>query len=130
MTDKDAAERERDLIIPLDAAAGRKTAQEPPMTDEPEVALPDDSWKCFALLVSKCASGYGAELLAEGLSDAQARNRIIHAFLAFAAGEACRMARREGREPDREKWSRATADAFERAVARTGRRFPHPRSPR
>lgn len=78
-----------------------------------------DSVKIFAFLVSKCASGLLLELRDEGKTETQARNAIIHYFLDFAAGEACRVARGEGREPNREKWAEATNGAFDRAVKRT-----------
>lgn len=91
------------------------------MADEaPELQLPDDPRKAFALLVSKCASGLHAELVEQqGLTDKEARNSIIHDFLAFASHEACRIARSEGREPNPEKWQAATKAAFERALKRT-----------
>lgn len=85
-----------------------------------------DPWNAFAFFVSKCASGFGKELIQQGRTDVQARNAVIGCFLDFAAGEACRIARREGREPDHEKWTQAVNDAFERAVKRTskpGREF-------
>lgn len=80
---------------------------------------PLDARKAFAYFVGKCAEGLGAELLAEGKTDTEARSAIIHLFLDFAAGEACRIARREGREPDHEKWTKAVSDAFARAIKRT-----------
>lgn len=73
----------------------------------------------FAYLVSKCASGLVDELVASGKSETQARNTVIHCFLDFASGEACRIARRESREPDPEKWRKAVDRAFARAVKRT-----------
>lgn len=78
-----------------------------------------DTYSTFAYLVSKCASGAYFELIESGKSDVQARNTIIHMFLDFAAGEACRVARRESREPNFSKWKSATKDAFDRAVKRT-----------
>ena len=81
--------------------------------------IPTDPHKAFAYLVSRCAEGFGVELLQEGRTDMQARNLIIGYFLDFAAGEACRVARREGREPSHEKWTKAVDDAFARAVKRT-----------
>jgi hypothetical protein len=78
-----------------------------------------DPVQVFAYLVSKCGSGLLLELVADGKSDTQARNQIIRYFLDFAAGEACRIARREGREPDTSKWATATMKAFERAIRRT-----------
>lgn len=80
-----------------------------------------DPWNAFVFFVSKCASGFGRELVQQGRTDLQARNAVIGCFLDFAAGEACRIARREGREPDHEKWTKAVNDAFERAVKRTAK---------
>ena len=79
----------------------------------------DDPYGDFAYLVSRCASGLLAKLVETGKTDAQARNAVIHCFLDFASGEACRIARREGRQPDRYKWQKATDNAFERAIKRT-----------
>lgn len=87
--------------------------------------VPADSAKAFAFFVNKCGAGYGGELLREGKTETEARNIIIHHFLDFAAGEACRVARREGREPDFEKWTKAVNNAFERAVKRTATPAPH-----
>ncbi len=75
----------------------------------------------FAYFVSRCGEGYGNELIREGKTPTQARNAIIHDLLAFASGEACRLARSEGREPDVTKWRIATERAFERAVIRTAK---------
>lgn len=83
----------------------------------PEVS--EDPHKAFAYLVSRCASGLLNELVAQGETEVRARNCVIHHFLAFAAGEACRQARREGREPDPTKWAAATEKAFDAAVGRT-----------
>jgi hypothetical protein len=92
------------------------------MADErAEVDIPEDPGAAFAFLVSRCAEGLGRELIAKGKTDTQARNAIIHHFLDFAAGEACRIARREKREPDHDKWQKATDDAFARAVVRTSK---------
>lgn len=81
--------------------------------------VPNDPYEAFAWFVSQCASGLYKELLEKGRTDTQARNSAIHCFLDFAAGEACRVARREGREPNQDKWRKATDAAFERAVKRT-----------
>jgi hypothetical protein len=81
--------------------------------------LPTDPYGAFAYLVSGCASGLYKELIEKGWTDTKARNAIVHRFLDMASGEACRIARREGREPDPVKWQKATADAFDRAVKRT-----------
>jgi hypothetical protein len=81
--------------------------------------VPTDPRLAFAYFVSRCGEGYGKELMLAGKTQTQARNCIIHDLLNFAAGEACRVARSEGREPDREKWLKAVTDAFERAVERT-----------
>ena len=81
--------------------------------------IPANSWDAFAYLISRCASGLYGELVKGGCTDAQARNSIIHAFLDMAAGEACRVARREGRSPEPEKWREAVTNAFDRAVKRT-----------
>lgn len=83
---------------------------------------PIDPYNAFAFFVSKCAEGFGAELMKNGKTDTQARNTIVGCFLDFAAGEACRIARREGREPDPDKLAKAVTDAFNRAVKRTARR--------
>lgn len=80
---------------------------------------PVDPWGAFAYFVSKCADGFGRELIEQGKTETQARNAIIGCFLDFAAGEACRVARGEGRDPNSAKWRKATDDAFERAVKRT-----------
>jgi len=89
------------------------------MSDENLTEAPPDSYKAFALFVSKCASGLYTELVEQGKTDVQARNAVIHSFLDMASGEACRVARNEGREPDPEKWRKATDDAFARAIKRT-----------
>lgn len=81
--------------------------------------VPDDPYGAFAFFVSHCASGLYKELLEKGKTDTDARNAVIHCFLDFASGEACRVARSEGREPDHDKWRKATDDAFARAVKRT-----------
>lgn len=80
------------------------------------VQVPKDSWQAFAYFVSRCASGFHKELMEQGKTDKAARNSVIGCFLAMAAGEACRIARREGREPDHSKWRKATDDAFQRAL--------------
>lgn len=90
---------------------------------ESEIELPDDPFMAFATLVSKCCNGLMRELVADGKTETQARNAVIRTFLDFAAGEGCRVARREGREPDANKWAAATTDAFERAVKRTAAPF-------
>ena len=81
--------------------------------------VPDDSYGAFAYFVSRCASGLYNELVEKGKTDTEARNAIIHCFLDFAAGEACRVAKREEREPDQDKWRKATDKALERAIKRT-----------
>lgn len=81
--------------------------------------IPDEPYKAFAVLVGRCADGLIRELINEGKTEIKARNSVIHCFLDFASGEACRIARREGREPDKEKWTKAVNGAFERAVKRT-----------
>ena len=83
------------------------------------IEVPDDPYLAFARLVSACGNGLMKELVAGGKTETQARNAVIHCFLAFASGEACRVARREGREPDKERWTKATDTAFEKAVKRT-----------
>ena len=89
-------------------------------TNEPLPEIPHDPAKAFAYLVSRCANGLLAELVhQEGKTEDQAKNILIHYFLDFAAGEACRMARRLGRDPDHKKWSKAVDNAFDRAVKRT-----------
>jgi len=80
---------------------------------------PIDPWKAFPYFVGKCAEGFARELVEQGKTVTQARNAVIGCFLDMAAGEACRIARGEGREPDPSKWSKAVNDAFERAVKRT-----------
>ena len=85
--------------------------------DEIENLSPHELW---ARCLSVAASGYFLHLTKEaGLTEAQAKNRIIGDFLACASGEACRLARKEGRVPDPNKWRKATNDAFKRAVERT-----------
>ena len=84
--------------------------------------IPDDPWGAFGYLVSRCASGILAELVDKGRSETETRNAIIHSFLDMAAGEACRVARREGREPDPNKWRKAVDRAFEKAVKRTAKK--------
>jgi hypothetical protein len=78
-----------------------------------------EATKAFALLVSKCASGLLRDLVETGKTETEARNAIVRYFLDFASGEACRIARGEGREPDQSKWQAATEAAFARAVKRT-----------
>ncbi|MFN3891942.1 MAG: hypothetical protein ACK4MV_16225 [Beijerinckiaceae bacterium] len=73
----------------------------------------------FASMVSRCANGLLAELKDAGLSEDQGKTKIVHLLIDFAAGEACRIARRNGREPDRDKWLAAVNRAFDEAVART-----------
>lgn len=80
--------------------------------------VPTDPYDAFAWFVSQCASGLYGELLEKGKTDTEARNTVIHCFLDFASGEACRIARREGRDPDHDKWRAATDGAFERAAKR------------
>lgn len=86
---------------------------------EAQDQTPADPIGAFAYLVSKCASGLLLELVDAGRTETEARNIIIHCFLDFAAGEACRQARRAGRGPDREKWGKAVGSALDRAAART-----------
>ena len=81
--------------------------------------VPADPYGAFAWFVSQCASGLLKELVAAGKTDTEARNAVIGCFLDFASGEACRIARREDREPDQEKWRAATDSAFERAIKRS-----------
>lgn len=81
--------------------------------------VPADPYGAFAWFVSQCASGLYRDLMEKGKTDVEARNAAIHCFLDFASGEACRIARREGREPDADKWRKATDDAFAKAVKRT-----------
>lgn len=85
----------------------------------PRIAVPKDPWQAFAFLVGKCATGFCLELIEGGKSETAARNVVIGCFVAMAAGEACRIAREEGREPDIRKWRKATTDAFRAAVKRT-----------
>lgn len=94
-------------------------AEEANAVDAALSKVPDDPYGAFAWFLSQCASGLYKELLEKGRTDTQARNAIIHCFLDCASGEACRVARREGREPDHDKWRKATDDAFERATKRT-----------
>jgi len=84
-----------------------------------ESDVPADPWKAFAWFINKCASGFGTELMRDGKTATEARNAVIGCFLQMAAGEACRVARSEEREPDPAKWRAATDDAFERAVKYT-----------
>ena len=81
--------------------------------------VPSDPYGAFAWFVSQCASGLYRELLEKGKTDTEARNAVIHCFLDFAAGEACRIARREAREPDPDKWRAAVDGAFARAIKRS-----------
>jgi hypothetical protein len=67
------------------------------------------------------AEGLGKELMAQGRTEAEARNAVISCFLDMAAGEACRQARKQGREPDPSKWRAATDGAFDRARKRTAK---------
>lgn len=90
-----------------------------PTQDGMDAIIPSDAREAFAYFVSRCAEGYGSELMKQGKTATQAKNAIIHHFLAFASGEACRIARSEGREPDITKWRGASDRAFERAVERT-----------
>lgn len=88
--------------------------------------VPNDPYGAFAWFVSHCASGLYGELLERGKTDTEARNAVIHCFLDFASGEACRIAQREGRAPDHNKWREATDAAFERAVKRVSARSKGP----
>ena len=112
--DLDYIEELKARIEALEAALREARLQQ--MTDP---KIPTDPVKAFAYLVSKCASGLYLELVDAGRTDTNARSQIIFMFLDFAAGETCRVARREGREPRFDKWTAATTDAFERAVKRT-----------
>ena len=94
------------------ARTARKKAVKPPR-------IPPDPHKAFAWFVSKCGTGFCHEMIALGKTPTQARNSVIQMLLAFAAGEACRIAREENREPNIDKWSKATAAAFNSAVERT-----------
>lgn len=85
------------------------------------VPVPDDPWRVFAWFMNRCASGFGDELMRGGKTETQARNTVVRCFLQMAAGEACRIARTAGREPDPEKWKEATTDAFDRAFRYTAR---------
>lgn len=80
---------------------------------------PSDPWQAFAFFVARSGEGFCRELIEKGKTATQARNSMIGCFLDFAAGEACRIARREGREPNPDKWNKAVTDAFDRAVKRT-----------
>ena len=84
------------------------------------IAVPDDARGAFAGFIGQCASAFYKELARAGGDDTETRNEIIRCCLDFAAGEACLVARRSGRKPDRNKWREATDDAFARAVKRTG----------
>lgn len=94
-----------------------------PVADESAVPqrVPDDPYGAFGWFISRCSSGLYSELVEQGKTDAEARNAVIHCFLDMAAGEACRVARREEREPDPAKWRAATDKAFTRAVQRTAK---------
>ena len=81
--------------------------------------VPTDPYGAFGWMVSHCASGLYKELVAKGYTDTKARNAIVHTFLDMAAGEACRIAIREEREPNPEKWRTATDAAFSKAIKRT-----------
>lgn len=80
---------------------------------------PSDPNKAFAWFVSKCANGFCAEMIERGRTATQARNMVVHMFLDFAAGEACRIAREDDRKPNPEKWTTAATDAFVLAEKRT-----------
>jgi hypothetical protein len=82
---------------------------------------PADPIGAFAWFVSRCAEGLGKELLESGRTETQSRNTVIHLLLDFAAGEACRVARREGRVPDPAKWNAAANTAFDAALKRTAK---------
>lgn len=84
-----------------------------------DIELPDNPHECLAVLVSRCAGGFAKEMIEAGYTATEARNMVVHHFVAFACGEACRIAREEGREPDPDKWRKATDIAFENAVERT-----------
>lgn len=88
--------------------------------DDARGDVPDDPYKAFAWMVSRCASGLCAELTKAGKTETQARNAVVHLLLRFAAGEACRIAREEGREPDPQKWLSATSGHFQRAAGFDG----------
>lgn len=82
-------------------------------------AVPADPWGAFAWFLNQCASGFARELMAQGKTETHARNAIIRCLVSAAAGEACRIARSEGREPNPTKWRQFTCTQFERAVKRT-----------
>ena len=84
--------------------------------------VPADPWEAFAYFVSRCAEGFGRELIEAGRTPTQARNAVVGCFLHMAAGEACRIAHDEGRKPDPKKWRKATAEAFSRARTRVNGR--------
>lgn len=84
--------------------------------DDARVDVPDDPYKAFAWMVSSCASGLCAELIEDGKTETQARNAVVNLLLHFAAIEACRIARGDGREPDPQRWREATGDHFQRAL--------------
>lgn len=92
----------------------------------PKQKVPTDPRMAFAYFVSRCAEGYAKELLAEGKTPTEAKNAIIHHFLDFAAGEACRIAVSENRKPDHAKWHKATNAAFTKAIERTTNPEPVP----
>jgi hypothetical protein len=73
----------------------------------------------WAQALSVVCSRRHIELSEQGLSDTEARTSIIHDLIACASGEACRIARKEGRDPDINKWRAATERAFLHAVERT-----------
>lgn len=82
--------------------------------------VPESPHGAFAYFLSKCVGGYGAELMRSGThTETDVRNAVVHALMACAAGEACRIARDDGREPNPEKWRSATDAVFAAAIART-----------
>ena len=81
--------------------------------------VPKEPLAAFAYLTSCCANGAAKELIKAGRSSTESQNLIIASLLAFASGAACRLARAEGRVPNKTKWRRATSAAFDAAVRRT-----------
>lgn len=84
----------------------------------------------FAVDANKLFSKLAANLITmAGQTETQARNEVIGMLTQMAAGEACRVARAEGREPDHERWRTFTDKCFSKACRYTSPKEPaHDRS--
>lgn len=88
-----------------------------------------DAWPCYAAEIgpfghdlSLLCFRLALALVADGASEADAASAVVNVLITRAAGQACRNATQLlGREPDPEKWRRATDKAFVLAAKRTAK---------